>query len=259
MREHLRGDGIFSAEPHQLLEGLLFYAAPRCDTNETAHRLIEHFGSLDAVLSATVEELMAVEQVGQYSADLIHLVGGIWRQRGLPCDNPKRVFDSIGKLGSYLVRLFTGAVLERVYMLLFDNSLRLLSCMLVCNGSINSAVFHPRPMVEKALMRHASAVVIAHNHPNGVSTPSRDDIDATETLRTAFELVNIQLLEHVVVAGHSYSAIMRRHNTSMPRTDELSGSVLPFGILSSDALAHFYDDTADPEPTEEPGGEHDQI
>lgn len=262
LREYLRGDSIFFAEPHQLLEGLLFYAAPRCDTNAIAHRLIEHFGSLEAVLSATVEELTTVEQVGQYSADLIHLVGGIWRQRDLPGGSPRRVFNSLSKICSYLMRLFAGATLEQVYILLFDNSMRLLSCLPVCNGSINSAVFHPRLMVEKALMLHASVVVIAHNHPSGVSTPSRNDIDVTEALRTALEMVNIQLLEHIIVAGDGYSAIMRGRNADMLRAEPdgvLLGSMLRSSILSPDALAHFYDDTTVTEPAAARDGGHGQI
>ena len=63
-------------------------------------------------------------------------------------------------------------------------------------------------MVKKALMKDASAVVIAHNHPNGFAVPSSDDKASTRTLDTAFEMMGIKLLEHIVVAGDKFCPIM---------------------------------------------------
>ena len=66
----------------QMLELLLFYAIPRRDTNELAHRLLEHFGSLEAVFDASVRQLTAVEGIGQNAAILISLMAAIQKRRG---------------------------------------------------------------------------------------------------------------------------------------------------------------------------------
>lgn len=237
LRELLR-DNASAVDAHQLLEALLFYSVPRCDTNEMAHALLAHFGSLEAVLSASVEELMKVGEIGQSSADLVHLIGSIWHRLGQPGNDARRPLDSVARITSYLARLFAGAVQERAYMLLLDSSLRLLDCVPVCHGSVSSAAVKPGQLVKRALTAHAAAVVLAHNHPNGIAVPSRDDIDTTELLRAALELVNVRLLEHIVVSGSNYSTIMRQRNLALLDAE-------PGGLGGSLTVAlpkHFYDE-----------------
>ena len=69
------GSDAFS--DHELLEMLLFHSIPRADTNETAHKLIERFGSLEGVFNSDLEMLLTVDGIGESSAILISLVGDI--------------------------------------------------------------------------------------------------------------------------------------------------------------------------------------
>ena len=160
-----------------------------------------------------------------------------------PDNSPRMVYDSIGKISAYLARLYIGSTREQVYLMMFDNAMRLIDCAYICDGSVNAAVMVPRVMVEKALFRHASAVVVAHNHPDGVAVPSGDDIDTTEMLRAAFELVGIQLLEHIIIAGRSYATVMRQRNMATVHSDV--GSL--GGHLSAGILEHLYDDLPESE------------
>ena len=77
MRQQFLSHGPQSMADHELLELALFYAIPRRDTNETAHRLLEQFGSLDRVLTAPEQELEQVEGVGQNAAVLLRLIGAM--------------------------------------------------------------------------------------------------------------------------------------------------------------------------------------
>ena len=76
-------EGIDSFEDHQILELLLFYCIPMKDTNELAHRLIQHFGDFCKVMEAEPEELEQVEGIGPKSARLIHTVMAFGRYYGL--------------------------------------------------------------------------------------------------------------------------------------------------------------------------------
>ena len=76
-RQQFLSHGPQSMADHELLELALFYAIPRRDTNETAHRLLEQFGSLDRVLTAPEQELEQVEGVGQNAAVLLRLIGAM--------------------------------------------------------------------------------------------------------------------------------------------------------------------------------------
>ena len=79
LRENFLKNGLDNFQSHNVLEMLLFYTIPRSDTNETAHRLIDRFGSLSAVLEAPVEELMKVKGVGERTATFLHLIPEITR------------------------------------------------------------------------------------------------------------------------------------------------------------------------------------
>ena len=94
-RKKLLENGPRAFADHELLEMLLYYAIPRRDTNELAHRLLERFGSLQGVFSAPVEELSTVEGVGENAAVLLNLVPQIW-QRSLQ-GAPERILNSVDR------------------------------------------------------------------------------------------------------------------------------------------------------------------
>ena len=91
--------GAEGMEDHQLLELLLFYAIPRQDTNETAHRLIQRFGSLQGVLHAAPEELTSVEGVGENAAVMPYF----------SCDDGKSIFIGKNFLANYNVSILDRA------------------------------------------------------------------------------------------------------------------------------------------------------
>jgi DNA repair protein RadC len=80
-----------------------------------------------------------------------------------------------------------------------DSQLRLIALDEIARGSINEVSVSPRLVVEKALQRGASGVIVAHNHPSGVSEPSQSDIQFTKKLRLALGSLDIALHDHILV------------------------------------------------------------
>ena len=111
--------GAEGMEDHQLLELLLFYAIPRQDTNETAHRLIQRFGSLQGVLHAAPEELTSVEGVGENAAVLVRLVGDM-ALRARCSSLPQKVLNSPDRTGAYFMELLAGEKKEMLYQVCLD-------------------------------------------------------------------------------------------------------------------------------------------
>ena len=244
LRKRLRVSGADNFEDHQLLEALLFFSIARKDTNDTAHSLIERFGSLASVFAADRDELITVKDIGDVSADLIKLVSSITRRIAMEDVSPRDSYNSISKIVKYLSNLYMGVAVERVYMMLFDNSLHLLDCVHVGDGTINTFVMQPGIMAKKALYRNASSVVIAHNHPHGLAIPSPEDIVATRKLYATFDLIGVQLLEHIIIAGQQYTPIMHRMQMSGNQIEEnttvRSGNNIK--LLSGGAFNNFYND-----------------
>lgn len=88
---------------------------------------------------------------------------------------------------------------HEVFLVLFlDNQHRVISCDELFRGTINCASVYPREVVKTALFHNAAAVIFAHNHPSGVSEASNADINITQKLQSALELVDIRVLDHFV-------------------------------------------------------------
>ena len=127
--------GAEGMEDHQLLELLLFYAIPRQDTNETAHRLIQRFGSLQGVLHAAPEELTSVEGVGENAAVLVRLVGDM-ALRARCSSLPQKVLNSPDRTGAYFMELLAGEKKEMLYQVCLDAKGKLLTCRCISKGSV---------------------------------------------------------------------------------------------------------------------------
>lgn len=203
MRKRYLATGLEGFAEHEALELLLFYAIPRRDTNPLAHQLIDRYGSLDAVLSAPVEELQTVEGVGESAAVLLHLVLPLAERCRLLAEKAV-ILNSSEKAGAYLLRRFSGKKYEEVYQLCLDAKGKLLVCKLLTEGSLNGAELNIRKLVGNALLADASAVILSHNHPSGVALPSSEDFTTTDQVRSALEQVGVRLADHIIVADGDF-------------------------------------------------------
>ena len=107
--------GAEGMEDHQLLELLLFYAIPRQDTNPIAHRLMDRYGSLTAVLSAPAEDLKKVEGIGESAAVLLKVAGQIGRKARLADAVQSCPMTDVETVGAYLLERYAGETHEIVY------------------------------------------------------------------------------------------------------------------------------------------------
>jgi len=186
------------------LELLLFYAVPRRDTNELAHRLLERFGSLYGVFDASLHELMEVEGIGENAASLIKLIPEIMRKSRITKAADVRVISSSAAAGEYLVPRFLYQEIEILILLCLDSRKRIISCVEINRGVVNMVDANVRRIVETALKYRACSVIIAHNHPDGVALPSREDDAMTRLIGKALASVDIKLADHIIVAGEDF-------------------------------------------------------
>ena len=101
---------------------------------------------------------------------------------------------------SFIVTELSGRSRETFMALFLDTHYRLLSAEVLFVGSVDSAPVYTRVVASRALAHQASSVVVAHNHPSGVLTPSHSDVAVTQKLSKALMLLDIRLLDHLTVA-----------------------------------------------------------
>lgn len=207
LKERFLREGLDNFEQLQVLELLLFYCIPRQDTNPIAHALLDRFGSVSKVLEATPEELKKVPGVGESAALFLSLIMATGRYYLVNQKEKDTILTSIEKCGQYLLPFFHGRRNETVFLLCLDAKCKVLSCKEVGEGSVNSAAVPIRRIVEMALGDNATSVVLAHNHPSGLALPSGEDIQTTRRLSLALRAVEIELVDHVVVADGDYVSL----------------------------------------------------
>lgn len=165
MRQRFLKSGLESFADHEALELLLYYAIPRRDTNPIAHRLMERYGSLTAVLSAPAEDLKKVEGIGESAAVLLKIAGQIGRKARLSDATQSRAMTDVETVGAYLLERYAGETHEVIYELCLDRKGKLLACKRLHDGGAASAALDIRKVVENAILTSASTVILAHNTP----------------------------------------------------------------------------------------------
>lgn len=204
LKKRFMQEGMEHFESHEVLELMLYYTIPRKDTNAIAHNLLNHFGSLAQIMEAPVSELMKVPDVGENAAIFLSALNAFCRYYMVNRGSDNVILQTIEQCGTYLLPFFYGRRNETVYLLCLDAKCKVLCCKEVGEGSVNSAAVPIRRIVEMALGANATTAVLAHNHPSGMAIPSGEDQLTTRRLAAALSAVDIELVDHLVVADDDY-------------------------------------------------------
>ncbi len=166
---------------------------------EYSRELLANYGSLTALLSADVRELMSMKGMGlakavQFKASL-ELGHRMFREMSektrLKLDEPEGVY--------YLCHDMTLLDRETVRVISLDTKLNYCGLNTVSVGILDSSLLHPREVFKPAISRTAAAVILVHNHPSGDPTPSKEDDNITTKIKQAGETLGIRVLDHVII------------------------------------------------------------
>jgi DNA repair protein RadC len=205
MRQRLLDGDPDGFHDYELLEYLLALAIPRQDVKPLAKELLAQFGDLPSLIAAAPGEVMRVKGAGESVAAALAFVGAlsVRQLQRKALDRP--LLTSFDAVADYLHVKLAHLSTEQFHVLFLDNRNRLLRDELFGDGTVNQAPAYPREIVKRALELSAAALVLAHNHPSGDPTPSRDDIQLTRAIADAAKAVGVQLHDHLIIArtGHT--------------------------------------------------------
>jgi DNA repair protein RadC len=203
LRDRFLRSGLAGFADHEVVELLLTLAIPRSDVKQPAKALIARFGNLRSILDAPIEELQAVSGIGTVTPvalQIIKAAATLYLQqsgegRDLLADSARLSEFWRMRIGALKNEVFEVAYLDSGYRLLHHGVDRLEE------GTIDRAAVYPRKVIEAALKRGATAVVLAHNHPNANLTPSEHDKVLTRAIVLAAETVHLKVVDHLIVSA----------------------------------------------------------
>lgn len=99
---------------------------------------------------------------------------------------------------------------EYLYMIALGTKNNVLGIFEVHHGTLNSSLVHPREVFKRACMINAASIIVAHNHPSGDPTPSKDDIDITKRLVEGGKILGIDVLDHIIVGDNTYTSFKEK-------------------------------------------------
>lgn len=123
-------------------------------------------------------------------------------------ERERESYSNMDSVGRYLINHYIGATREHVELLLFDAGMHMIDHITLHDGSVNSSDINPDRIAEIVFTHRASYFVLAHNHPNGRCFPSKEDVEITNRISSAFEPFSIKMLEHFIVSGGEYVRLM---------------------------------------------------
>lgn len=203
-REKLLARGANALTDAELLALLLRTGIKGKSVLHLAQELLDTFGGIAGLLHADGDQIKTIKGLGGTAKRAELLAVMELARRALAQQLQERsAMNSAREVKRYLQMQLAKLAHEVFAVLFLDTQHRLIAFEELFRGTLAQTSVYPREVVLRALHHGAAAVILAHNHPSGDPTPSRADITLTSTLKSALDLLDIRVLDHVIVAPGS--------------------------------------------------------
>ena len=200
------GERLYNKGPQHLSNTELLAHITR--DQQVAERLMQHFGTLEAIADASIDELQQVNGVGKATAEMIVAafeLGLRGRKRNdsfYTISSPQSVVELLSLEMKVLIQ-------EEIRVLLLDTRNNVRKIEIVSKGTLDSSLVHARDVFREVLSlrrikSNAKSIILVHNHPSGEANPSADDCNITKKLVEAGKVIFLDVIDHVIIAGESY-------------------------------------------------------
>ena len=201
-REKLQARGAEALSDYELLMAIIGSGTAQADVTKIARdvqKLLKEKGS-----ELAYDDLLTIKSLGPAKATQIMAAFELWRRQFEVTERP--IIDTPEKAVAQLADI-RDKKQEYFVCLTLDGANRLIAKRTITIGTLTASLVHPREVFADAITDRAASIIVAHNHPSGSLEPSRADMDVTDRLREAGDLLGVKLIDHIVVTKDSYSSI----------------------------------------------------
>jgi len=207
LRRRFREAGPDALPDYELLELILFRAAPRRDTKPLAKALIARFGTFAEAVNAPEELLREVPGIGEAAVTELKLVraAALRLMRGEVLERP--VLSSWAQVLDYCRASMGFESKEQFRILFLDKRNQIIADEVQQTGTVDHTPVYVREVVKRALELSATAILLVHNHPSGDPTPSRADIEMTRQIVAAAKPLGVLVHDHIIVGKQGHASL----------------------------------------------------
>lgn len=177
---------------------------------------IIHFGNnqekgLNVLNHISVKELREIEGIGEVKAVKIKCIAELSRRMSLDKGHANLDFSKPKTIADYYMQRLRHEERENVYLLSLNSKMMLLDEMILSVGTVDASLVSPREVFIHALRQKAVYVIIMHNHPAGNPAPSKADLQITKMIQKAGEVLNVELLDHIIIGDNCYTSFKEKN------------------------------------------------
>ena len=204
VREKIEEFGFENMSETDLLEYLLFFALPRCDTYSLSRRLIKEFGNFREVLNATVEELCEIDGIGKESALFLTSFIPAFKAYHAGAFIQKKALTKLSDCLAFLRVQTLGARCEDFIVLYLDPKTTLIRHEVFSNEDWSIVSVGMERILRKAVSLKASSVIVGHNHITSKLFPSEEDIASSSVLAGKLDTLGIKLIDSIIFDDYDF-------------------------------------------------------
>lgn len=202
-RERLLKFGADKLSDTELLAILLRVGSSGKSAVDMARELVNQFGTFRNIESKSFAELkrkgLGIAKIAQIKA-AIEIGKRFLKEKSLSKIRIKTSKDMV----DYFIPYLRDIKKEVFKAVLLDGKNKFIKDVTISEGTLTKSIVHPREIIKEAVTEGAAALVLIHNHPSGEPQPSQDDIEITNRIISACELVGIKILDHVIIGDNCY-------------------------------------------------------
>ena len=209
-RERLAHYGAGSLSTAELLAIILRTGVHGCNVVNLSLELLTRYGGLTGLARASFRELCQVN--GLSTAKVAQLKAALELGRRLLAESPEQrpQIQSPADAANLLMPEMQSLEQEELRVLLLDTKHRVLDARTVAVGSLNSSAVRVGELFREAIRTNCAAAIIAHNHPSGDPSPSREDLAITRQMVEAGKLLGVDVLDHIILGRQRFVSLLER-------------------------------------------------
>ncbi|MDR5586140.1 MULTISPECIES: DNA repair protein RadC [Clostridium] len=210
-KEKLLSYGADTLNNSELLAIILRTGTKGENVLQLSNRLLSEFQGLDGILEASLDDITSIKGIKEGKASQILALAELFKRF--------RTFKSVDRdvkimCPNDLATLINGEMSllkQEILKVIFLNTKNIvIGTKDVFKGSLNTSIVHPREIFKEAINKSSAKIIIAHNHPSGDPTPSKEDKNITLRIKECGEIMGIELLDHIIIGKNNFISLKEK-------------------------------------------------